>query len=140
MLGEVRDAATASLAIQAALSGHRMITALHAATPAGALARLLEMGIEPYQLTSSIYGIVAQRLIRKKASGDEAYRGRLPLAEYVVMDAPLKQAVLNRADADFLTSCYRAQSGYRSMADVGQELVNKSVTDKSELVRALGRA
>ncbi len=48
MLGEIRDAATASIAIQAALSGHRLISTLHAATPAGAIARLLEMGVEPY--------------------------------------------------------------------------------------------
>ena len=75
MLGEVRDAATASLAVQAALSGHRLITALHAATPAGALARLLEMGIEPYQLTSSIHAIVAQRLLRRRVA-DGGYRGR----------------------------------------------------------------
>ena len=48
MLGEVRDAATASLAVQAALSGHRLACTLHAGTPAEAIARLLEMGVEPY--------------------------------------------------------------------------------------------
>src|SRR5207249_6151874 len=53
MLGEIRDSATASLAMQAALSGHRLISTLHASTPAGAIARLLEMGVEPYQLTSA---------------------------------------------------------------------------------------
>src|SRR5258708_15477584 len=57
MLGEIRDAATAALAVQAALSGHRLICTLHAATPGGALARLLEMGLEPYQITSSLYGV-----------------------------------------------------------------------------------
>jgi type II secretory ATPase GspE/PulE/Tfp pilus assembly ATPase PilB-like protein len=65
MLGEIRDAATATLAVQAALSGHRLICTMHAATPAGAIARLFEMGLEPYQITSALYGVVAQRLVRR---------------------------------------------------------------------------
>src|SRR5204863_417287 len=65
MLGEIRDGDTASVAVQAALSGHRLVSTLHAATPAGAIARLLEMGVEPYQLTSAIFGIVSQRLLRR---------------------------------------------------------------------------
>src|SRR5207237_4993168 len=69
MLGEIRDSATASLAIQAALSGHRLISTLHAGTPAGAIARLLEMGVEPYQLTSALFGVVAQRLLRRASQG-----------------------------------------------------------------------
>jgi type II secretory ATPase GspE/PulE/Tfp pilus assembly ATPase PilB-like protein len=138
MLGEVRDAATASLAIQAALSGHRMITALHAATPAGALARLLEMGIEPYQLTSSIYGIVAQRLVRRKSADGEGYHGRIPVAEYVAMDGALKKGVLSRSDSDGLASAYRSQGGYRGMSLVGQDYVNKGLTDSVELGRVLG--
>src|SRR4030095_2099014 len=67
MLGEIRDAATASLAVQAALSGHRLICTLHAATPGGAISRLFEMGLEPYQITSATFGVVAQRLLRRRA-------------------------------------------------------------------------
>src|SRR5208282_5026355 len=98
-LGEIRDATTASLAVQAALSGHRLITTLHAATPGGAIARLLEMGLEPYQLTSSIFGVVAQRLARRLAPGG-GYRGRVPVAEFVSIDANLRKAILDRADAE----------------------------------------
>jgi len=65
MLGEIRDAATASLAVQAALSGHRLITTLHASTCGGAIARLLEMAIEPYQISSSLHAVVSQRLLRR---------------------------------------------------------------------------
>jgi type II secretory ATPase GspE/PulE/Tfp pilus assembly ATPase PilB-like protein len=136
MLGEVRDAATASIAVQAALSGHRLITALHAATPAGALTRLLEMGIEPYQLTSSIHGIVAQRLIRRKSPDGTAYRGRVPLAEYAAMDAALRKAVLQCADASALTAAYSTQPGYRSLRQVGQKLVEDRITDDTELSRS----
>ena len=137
MLGEIRDAATASLAVQAALSGHRLITALHAATAGGALARLLEMGIEPYQLTSSIFGIVAQRLIRKKSSDGNGYTGRIPLAEFVVMDEPLKKAVLQRSDSDAMRKIYQGQAGYQSLCDVGRSLVDGEITDGAELGRVI---
>ncbi len=138
MLGEIRDCPTASLAVQAALSGHRLVTALHAATPAGALARLLEMGIEPYQLTSSIHGIVAQRLIRR--TSPDGYRGRVPLAEFVAMDPPLKKAVMERRDTAALAEIYRAQTGYQKMSDVGQTLVKQGVTDQAELARLIDAA
>src|SRR5207237_8508969 len=75
MLGEIRDAATATLALQAALSGHRLICTLHAATPGGAIARLLDMGLEPYQITSALFGVVAQRLLRRRDK--EGYGGRV---------------------------------------------------------------
>jgi general secretion pathway protein E len=138
MLGEIRDCPTASLAVQAALSGHRLVTALHAATPAGALARLLEMGIEPYQLTSSIHGIVAQRLIRR--TSPDGYRGRVPLAEFVAMDPPLKKAVMERRDTTALAEIYRAQTGYQRLYDVGQTLVKQGVTDQAELARVIDAA
>jgi len=134
MLGEVRDAATASLAVQAALSGHRLVTALHAATPAGAITRLLEMGIEPYQLTSSIHSIVAQRLIRRKSDG--GYKGRVPLAQFVRMDAPLRKAVLSRADSDALAVAYSTQPNHQSLREVGQKLKQDGISDEEELARS----
>jgi type II secretory ATPase GspE/PulE/Tfp pilus assembly ATPase PilB-like protein len=137
MLGEVRDAATASLAVQAALSGHRLITALHAATPAGALARLLEMGIEPYQLTSSIHAIVAQRLLRRRSADAQGYHGRAPIAEFVAMDPTLKKCLLQRGDSDSLARAYQGQPGYLSLRDVGQLLVKQGVTDMAELGRVV---
>jgi type II secretory ATPase GspE/PulE/Tfp pilus assembly ATPase PilB-like protein len=138
MIGEIRDAATASLAVQAALSGHRLITTLHASTPGGAIARLLEMGIEPYQLTSSIYGVITQRLVRRKNSAKNGYSGRIPLAELVIMDADLKKAVLERADADGLMRVYGKQPAYQSLAASGEETVVAGLTDHDELRRVLG--
>jgi type II secretory ATPase GspE/PulE/Tfp pilus assembly ATPase PilB-like protein len=135
MLGEVRDAATASLAVQAALSGHRLITALHAATPAGAIARLLEMNIEPYQLTSSIHSIVSQRLIRRKGRPPEKYTGRVPIAEFVYMDQDLRTAVLARSDAPHLACAHEKQSTWQSMRDVAQLLANQGITDEIEIRR-----
>jgi type II secretory ATPase GspE/PulE/Tfp pilus assembly ATPase PilB-like protein len=138
-LGEIRDAATASLAVQAALSGHRLITTLHAATPGGTIARLLEMGIEPYQLTSSIWGVVSQRLLRRK-SADGGYAGRTPLAELVIMDAALRDAVVQRSDAAALARIYQSQPQHASLAAAAHDLLEKGVTDAPEIARVLGEA
>jgi type IV pilus assembly protein PilB len=64
MVGEIRDPETASIAVQAALTGHLVLTTLHTNNAAGALVRLVNMGVEPYLLTSTILAIVGQRLIR----------------------------------------------------------------------------
>jgi type IV pilus assembly protein PilB len=65
MVGEIRDEETARVAIQAALTGHLVLATLHTNDAPGAIARLLDMGIEPYLLSSALNGIVAQRLARK---------------------------------------------------------------------------
>jgi type IV pilus assembly protein PilB len=64
MVGEIRDRETAEVAIQAALTGHLVLATLHTNESIGAVARLLEMGIEPYLLTSTVIGVIAQRLVR----------------------------------------------------------------------------
>ena len=142
MLGEIRDAATASLAVQAALSGHRLISTLHAATPGGAIARLYEMGLEPYQLTSAVFGVVAQRLLRRRSSdtgGSGArFAGRVPAAELVVIDGPVREAMLRRADADTLRSIYEGQPGYVPMRRAAAELVASGLTDEDEVRRVFG--
>jgi general secretion pathway protein E len=145
MLGEIRDSATASLAIQAALSGHRLVSTLHAATPAGAIARLLEMGVEPYQITSALFGVVAQRLLRRLAAAstrrpDSPYQGRIPAAEFVQTDEPLRKAIINRADASELAKIYATQPTFRPMRAAAGSLVSAGLTDEAEILRVLGPA
>jgi general secretion pathway protein E len=65
MIGEIRDRETAVMAIQSALTGHLVFSTLHTNDAAGAVARLLDLGIESYLLASSLIGVVAQRLIRR---------------------------------------------------------------------------
>src|SRR6202035_5582619 len=65
MIGEVRDPETAEAAIQAGLTGHVVFTTLHAGSACGVVSRLLDMGIEPYLLTSGLRGILNQRLVRR---------------------------------------------------------------------------
>ena len=65
MVGEIRDRETAEIGIQASLTGHMMLSTLHTNTAIGAIARLRDMGIEPFLLASSLIGLLAQRLVRR---------------------------------------------------------------------------
>jgi general secretion pathway protein E len=65
LVGEIRDAETAQIAVQASLTGHLVLATLHTNDAASAVTRLMDMGIEPYLLASSLRGVVAQRLVRK---------------------------------------------------------------------------
>ena len=65
MIGEIRDAETAKIAIEAGLTGHLLMSTMHSGSAASAILRLLEMGIEPYQVTSSVSAVLNQRLVRR---------------------------------------------------------------------------
>ena len=65
MVGEIRDVETVEIAIQASLTGHLVFSTLHTNDAAGALTRLMEMGVEPFLIASSLEAVVAQRLVRK---------------------------------------------------------------------------
>ncbi len=73
MVGEIRDNETASLAINAALTGHLVLSTIHTNSAAGAIPRLIDMGVEPFLLASTIRIIVGQRLVRKFCDGKEQY-------------------------------------------------------------------
>ncbi|RXY93983.1 GspE/PulE family protein, partial [Klebsiella pneumoniae] len=64
MVGEIRDLETAEIAVQASLTGHLVLSTLHTNTAIGAVTRLQDMGVEPFLLSSSLIGVVAQRLVR----------------------------------------------------------------------------
>ncbi len=65
MIGEIRDLETAQIAVQASLTGHLVLATLHTNDAASAVTRLIDMGIEPFLLSSSLLGVLAQRLVRK---------------------------------------------------------------------------
>ncbi len=156
MIGEIRDAETARIAIEAGLTGHFLMSTMHSGTPAGALLRLLEMGIEPYQVTSSISAVVSQRLVRKlcdrckRQSGSGGYEpvgcptclgtgfhGRTLIAEIVRLDSELRKAVLAKADLDQLEALLKAK-GHATIFTDGQRLVGTGVTTPTELRKACG--
>lgn len=156
MIGEIRDAETAKIAIEAGLTGHLLMSTMHSGTPAGALLRLLEMGIEPYQVTSSISAVLNQRLVRKlcerckkkaetgafEAGGCEAcfntgYKGRVLIAEMVELDSQLRKAILAKADLDELESILKSR-GHTNMFEDGKRLVSEAVTTADELNKVCG--
>ena len=110
MVGEIRDRETAAMAIQSALTGHLVFSTLHTNDAAGAVARLLDLGVEPYLLASGLLGVMAQRLVRCLCPAcRQAYQ---PSAE------DLARWQLKRSDLG--GECYRAggcdecmQTGYR---------------------------
>src|SRR5947199_7246388 len=79
MVGEIRDKETAQLAVQAALTGHLVFSTLHTNSAAGILPRLLDMGIEPFLIASTVHTVIGQRLVRKIADqGKQTYQSTAP--------------------------------------------------------------
>lgn len=74
LVGEIRDSETANLAVQAALTGHLVFTTLHTNSAAGVLPRLLDMGIEPFLIASTVNTIIGQRLVRRLADNKTSYQ------------------------------------------------------------------
>jgi type IV pilus assembly protein PilB len=74
MVGEIRDSETANLAVQAALTGHLVFSTLHTNSAAGVLPRLLDMGIEPFLIASTVNTIIGERLVRRVAEKRESYK------------------------------------------------------------------
>ena len=76
MIGEIRDLETAQIAVQASLTGHLVLATLHTNDAPAAITRLLDMGIEPFLLSSSLLGVLAQRLVRKLCTHCKRFDGR----------------------------------------------------------------
>ncbi len=152
LVGEVRDMETAQLAIQASLTGHLVLATLHTNDAPSAIPRLIDIGLEPYLVTSSLIGVLAQRLLRRicpncagtgKRAGDECdqcfgtgYRGRLAVHELMLMNDTLRRLTAERADG---VTLYEAavESGFEPMKVDAMEKVGEGLTDESEVFRVL---
>ncbi len=171
MIGEMRDTETAQIAVQSALTGHLVLSTLHTNTAAGAVVRLTDMGVERYLITSSVNGVLSQRLVRRLCShcktpepvdaavlqstglgrflkpGQPVYRavgcdhcrgsgysGRTGVHELLVLDDPLRRAILDGADAGTLHA--RAQAaGMLSLYEDGLRKVADGHTSLDEVLR-----
>ncbi len=144
MVGEIRDIETAQIAIQASLTGHLVLATLHTNDAASAVTRLTDMGIEPFLLSSSLLGVLAQRLVRKvctacAGSGCDAcahtcYAGRTGVFELLETDDTLRALIHNRAaEADVRAAALA--KGMVLMREDGERLVTLGITTREELVR-----
>ncbi|MDE2415073.1 MAG: Flp pilus assembly complex ATPase component TadA [Comamonadaceae bacterium] len=100
MIGEMRDGETAEIAVQAALTGHLVLSTLHTNSAMGAIVRLINMGVEPFLITASVVGVLAQRLVRRLCgdcrqplSAEQARAAAASLGVAPAADATLYRAV-----------------------------------------------
>ena len=144
MIGEIRDFETAQIAIQASLTGHLVLATLHTNDAARAVNRLIDMGVEPFLLSSSLLGVLAQRLVRKRCNacqgagcavcGLTGYAGRTGIFELLVATDEIRAQIHHRAAEAELRTTALAQ-GMVLMRSDGQRLVDAGITSAEELLR-----
>jgi general secretion pathway protein E len=153
MIGEIRDYETASIAIQASLTGHLVLATVHTNDAPSSVTRLIDMGVEPFLLSSSLLGVLAQRLVRKlcphcKRQGEDGhwhpvgcekcshtgYKGRTGVYELMRVDPHVQSLVHNRAAEQDLIAAAR-EAGLKSMREDGERLVRDGVTSLEEVIR-----
>jgi len=153
MIGEIRDYETAQIAIQASLTGHLVLATLHTNDAPSAVTRLIDMGVEPFLLSSSLLGVLAQRLVRKlclecrrqdahgrwhpvgcPACAQTGYKGRTGVYELMQADEGVRDLIHRQAaEAEIKTAAERA--GLRSMREDGERLINAGITSEEEVLR-----
>ncbi|MEM9066805.1 MAG: GspE/PulE family protein [Planctomycetota bacterium] len=145
MVGEVRDAETARIAIQASLTGHLVFSTLHTNDSAGAIARLVDLGIEPYLVSASLSAVLAQRLVRTvhhtcAGEGCEAcfgsgLMGRTGLYELLSVSEPIREIIASGATTSAVRQAARS-GGMRLLAEEGDQLVAGGRTTPDEIARS----
>jgi len=153
MIGEIRDYETAQIAIQASLTGHLVLATVHTNDAPSTVTRMIDMGVEPFLLSSSLLGVLAQRLVRKlcphckKPDGrgryhpvgcpecsHTGYKGRTGVYELMAVDDKLRGLIHSRAAESQIFVAAEA-GGLRSMREDGERLVDEGVTSPEEVMR-----
>ena len=153
MIGEIRDYETAQIAIQASLTGHLVLATVHTNDAPSTVTRMIDMGVEPFLLSSSLIGVLAQRLVRKLCPnckkvdargryhpvgcaqcGNTGYKGRTGVYELMVVDDKIRALIHNRAAESQLYVAAEA-AGFRTMREDGQRLIDSGITSQEEVLR-----
>jgi general secretion pathway protein E len=153
MVGEIRDFETAQIAIQASLTGHLVLATVHTNDAPSSVTRLIDMGVEPYLLSSSLLGVLAQRLVRKLCNtckrkdergawhpvgcdncGKTGYKGRTGVYELMTADDKVRALIHNRAAESQLFVAAEA-AGLRPMREDGERLIAEGITSPAEVMR-----
>ena len=155
MVGEMRDTETARIAVQAALTGHLVLSTLHTNDAISGITRLLDMGVEDYLVTSTVNAVFAQRLVRRLCDhcktehpdskgemiaagcdqcGHTGYRGRTMIYELFEIDESIRKLILAHAGIDELRAQARAL-GMTTMYERGMRLAAEGVTSRAEVLR-----
>ena len=154
MIGEIRDLETAQIAVQASLTGHLVLATLHTNDAVSAVTRLIDMGVEPFLLASTLQGVLAQRLVRKLcphckldqagaaawnpggcgACSHTGYSGRTGVHELFAVDDAARGLIHNGADEQALRQAAE-RTGMRSLRQDGMRWVAQGITTDEEIAR-----
>ncbi len=150
LVGEIRDKETADIAINAALTGHLVLSTLHTNDAAGAVTRLLDMGVESFLVSSALFGVLSQRLIRKicpdchgdintkkrcKSCGDSGFKGRTGIYELLVVDEEVREAIIKNSSSSAIKDI-AVKNGMVPLIQDGLNKVAEGVTLESEVKRS----
>ncbi|WP_424193173.1 type II secretion system ATPase GspE [Ampullimonas aquatilis] len=157
MIGEIRDLETAQIAVQASLTGHLVLATLHTNDSVSAITRLVDMGVEPFLLSSSLLGVLAQRLVRKlcphckreenragsarfyhpvgcEKCSTSGYSGRTGVYELLVINDAIRQMIHN-GDGEHEVRRAATRAGMRTMRQDGARWIVSGVTSPEEVIR-----
>ena len=157
MIGEIRDRETAEIAIRSSLTGHLVFATLHTNDSISSVTRLIDMGIEPYLITSSLIGVLAQRLVRRICpyckeektldNGRKVwygkgcdycfhtgYKGRTSIHELYVIDDVSKQDILKRK-SNFEIKKNLEDLGWNTLKDDGMDKAELGETTFEEVIK-----
>ncbi len=124
MVGEIRDKETAEIAVQASLTGHLVLSTLHTNTAVGAIARLQDMGIEPFLLSSSLMGVIAQRLVRVLCNScKQAYKaGEVECAALGINSSKPPTIYKAKGCSECRSNGYKGRTGIYEVVPVNNEI------------------
>ena len=144
MVGEIRNTETAKAAVQAALTGHLVFSTLHTNDAPSAVTRLMDMGVEPFLISSSVIGVLSQRLVRTicsecKGKGcnvclQTGLKGRLGIFELMIPDEQIRELITAKTSADQIRKA-AIKAGMQLLRENGQEKVNNGITTTEEVMR-----
>jgi len=144
MVGEIRNVETAKAAVQAALTGHLVFSTLHTNDAPGAITRLLDMEVEPFLISSSIIGVLSQRLVRTicaecKGKGckgclQSGFRGRIGIFELLIPSEKIRALVTAKASSDEIRKA-AIEAGMQLLREDGKKKVKDGITTKQEVMR-----
>ena len=147
MIGEIRDLETAQIAVQASLTGHLVLATLHTNDAASAVTRLIDMGIEPFLLSSSLLGVLGQRLIRLTCTvchgqgcaecTQSGFKGRAGIYELMTTSVELKE-LIHQSASEAQIRQKALDTGMRSLVQDSERWVSAGMTTPAEVSRVTG--
>lgn len=152
LVGEIRDRETADIAINAALTGHLVLSTLHTNDAVGAIARLSDMGVENFLTASALFGVLSQRLVRKlcqecggagsarnmrcRNCGGAGYRGRTGIYELLEVNDAVRQAIAARKTSGEINAVAQA-NGMVPLLEDGRRRAAEGITSEAEILRSV---